>query len=214
MEINQFVVVTDDPEFCQGTTLLYIDTRNIRKCVRQQNEDEKNKSHTSIFTNKTLVVGDIIFIQYALKYCELPSNKIENRINLKCNKYVCSIMRPRPIKHFFPVYLTIRMVDFLSLHVAVEIRFFWRTSFFYVMKISVERLRVSNFLTSSFSYLVLTFALFSPFQSSWLVLCDHEQWYIAFKTVGNRGCKFAGDTVLSNVIWICNVAHSETFGGK
>ena len=29
MEIKQFVVVTDDPEFCLGTTLLYIDTRNI-----------------------------------------------------------------------------------------------------------------------------------------------------------------------------------------
>ena len=28
MEIKQFVVVTDDPEFCVGTTLLYIDTRN------------------------------------------------------------------------------------------------------------------------------------------------------------------------------------------
>ena len=28
MEINQFVAVTDDPEFCLGTTLLYIDTRN------------------------------------------------------------------------------------------------------------------------------------------------------------------------------------------
>ena len=28
MEIEQFVVVTDDPEFCLGTTLLYIDTRN------------------------------------------------------------------------------------------------------------------------------------------------------------------------------------------
>ena len=130
MEINQLVVVTDDPEFCQGTTLLYIDARNIRKCVRQQNEDEKNKSHTSIFTNKTLVVGDMIFIEYSLKYCELPSNKIENRINLKCNKYVCSIIRPRPIKHFFPVYLTIRMVDFLSLHVAVEIRFFEGHLFF------------------------------------------------------------------------------------
>ena len=28
-EIKQFVVVTNDPEFCLGTTLLYIDTRNI-----------------------------------------------------------------------------------------------------------------------------------------------------------------------------------------
>ena len=28
MEVKQFVVVTDDPEFCLGTTLLYIDTRN------------------------------------------------------------------------------------------------------------------------------------------------------------------------------------------
>ena len=28
MEIKQFVVVTDDPEFCLGTTLFYIDTRN------------------------------------------------------------------------------------------------------------------------------------------------------------------------------------------
>ena len=28
MEIKQFVVVTDDPEFCLGTTLLFIDTRN------------------------------------------------------------------------------------------------------------------------------------------------------------------------------------------
>ena len=28
MEIKQFVVVTNDPEFCLGTTLLYIDTRN------------------------------------------------------------------------------------------------------------------------------------------------------------------------------------------
>ena len=27
-EIKQFVVVTEDPEFCLGTTLLYIDTRN------------------------------------------------------------------------------------------------------------------------------------------------------------------------------------------
>ena len=30
MEINQFVAVTDDPEFFLETTLLYIDTRNIR----------------------------------------------------------------------------------------------------------------------------------------------------------------------------------------
>ena len=28
VEIKQFVVVTDDPEFCLGTTLLFIDTRN------------------------------------------------------------------------------------------------------------------------------------------------------------------------------------------
>ena len=28
MDINQFIAVTDDPEFCLGTTLLYIDTRN------------------------------------------------------------------------------------------------------------------------------------------------------------------------------------------
>ena len=28
MEINQFVAVTDDPDFCLGTTLHYIDTRN------------------------------------------------------------------------------------------------------------------------------------------------------------------------------------------
>ena len=28
VEINQFVAVTDDLEFCLGTTLLYIDTRS------------------------------------------------------------------------------------------------------------------------------------------------------------------------------------------
>ena len=28
VEINQFVAVTDDPEFCLETTLLYNDTRN------------------------------------------------------------------------------------------------------------------------------------------------------------------------------------------
>ena len=28
MEINQFVAVTNNPDFCLGTTLLYIDTRN------------------------------------------------------------------------------------------------------------------------------------------------------------------------------------------
>ena len=28
MEINQFVAVTNNPEFFLGTTLLYIDTRN------------------------------------------------------------------------------------------------------------------------------------------------------------------------------------------
>ena len=28
VEIKQFVVVTDDPEFCLGTTLLFIDTHN------------------------------------------------------------------------------------------------------------------------------------------------------------------------------------------
>ena len=28
MEINQFVALTDDTEFCLGTTLLYINTRN------------------------------------------------------------------------------------------------------------------------------------------------------------------------------------------
>ena len=28
MEINQFVAVTDNPEFCLGTTLLYIDTHD------------------------------------------------------------------------------------------------------------------------------------------------------------------------------------------
>ena len=33
MEIKQFVVVTDDPKFCLGTTLLYIDTRNTGLCV-------------------------------------------------------------------------------------------------------------------------------------------------------------------------------------
>ena len=42
MEINQFVAVTDDPEVCLGTTLLYIDTRNticlmvIFMCQRKQ----------------------------------------------------------------------------------------------------------------------------------------------------------------------------------
>ena len=28
MEINQFVAVTNNPDFCLGTTLLYIDTHN------------------------------------------------------------------------------------------------------------------------------------------------------------------------------------------
>ena len=28
VEMNQFAAVTDDPEFCLGTTPLYIDTRN------------------------------------------------------------------------------------------------------------------------------------------------------------------------------------------
>ena len=42
VKINQFVAVTDDPEFCLGTTLLYIDTRNticlkvIFMCQRKQ----------------------------------------------------------------------------------------------------------------------------------------------------------------------------------
>ena len=31
MELNQFVAVGDDPEFCLGTTLLYIDI--VRVCM-------------------------------------------------------------------------------------------------------------------------------------------------------------------------------------
>ena len=36
VEIKQFVVVTDDPEFCPGTTLLYIDTRNTCAAVKER----------------------------------------------------------------------------------------------------------------------------------------------------------------------------------
>ena len=180
------------------------------KCVKQQNENEK--SNTAIFTNKTLVIGDVIFIEYSLQYCELPSNKIENQINLKCNKYACPIIRPR--KHFFHCISLSGWLNFYRFRLLLKFDFFEKNFSFNVMKISVERLRVSIFWTSSFNHLVLTFALFPPFQSSWLILCVRERWHIPFKTVGNRGWKFAGDTVLSSVIKIGNVARSETFGGK
>ena len=56
MEINQFVAVTDDPEFSLGTTLLYIDTRNIGEFLepleKQTSRSERtSKNATSKFIN-------------------------------------------------------------------------------------------------------------------------------------------------------------------
>ena len=56
MEINQFVAVTDDPEFSLGTTLLYIDTRNIGEFLepleKQISRSERTpKNETSKFIN-------------------------------------------------------------------------------------------------------------------------------------------------------------------
>ena len=48
MEIKQFVVVTNDPEFCLGTTLLYIDTRNIGGLSRES----RNFFYWTIITRK------------------------------------------------------------------------------------------------------------------------------------------------------------------
>ena len=55
MEINQFVAVTDDPESL-GTTLLYIDTRNIGEFLepleKQISRSERtSKNETSKFIN-------------------------------------------------------------------------------------------------------------------------------------------------------------------
>ena len=56
MEINQFVAVTDDPELSLGTTLLYIDTRNIGEFLepleKQISRSERTpKNETSKFIN-------------------------------------------------------------------------------------------------------------------------------------------------------------------
>ena len=56
MEINQFVAVTDDPEFSLGTTPLYIDTRNIGEFLepleKQISRSERtSKNETSKFIN-------------------------------------------------------------------------------------------------------------------------------------------------------------------
>ena len=42
-------------------------------------------------------------------------------------------------------------------------------------------------------------------------LVNHTSDMSHIKTVGNRWSKFAGDTVLSSVIGICNFARSETY---
>ena len=56
MEINQFVAVTDDPEFSLGTTLLYIDTRNIGEFLEPlekkiSRSERTPKNETSKFIN-------------------------------------------------------------------------------------------------------------------------------------------------------------------
>ena len=51
MEINQFVAVTNDPEFCLGTTLLYIDTRNIGEFLEPLEKQISRSKRT--FKNET-----------------------------------------------------------------------------------------------------------------------------------------------------------------
>ena len=44
MEINQFVAVTNNPEFFLGTTLLYIDTRNTNIKFNKESDERREKA--------------------------------------------------------------------------------------------------------------------------------------------------------------------------
>ena len=41
---------------------LELEGAKLRKCVKNQNKDEKEKFNACIFWNKTLVIGDVVFI--------------------------------------------------------------------------------------------------------------------------------------------------------
>ena len=55
------------------------------------------------------------------------------------------------------------MADLLSFQAVVDFLFLKVKSFFFLIKSGIERLLGSNFVTSSFIYLVLTFAIFLLF---------------------------------------------------
>lgn len=96
------------------------------------------------------------------------------------------------------------MADFISFQVVVMSNFFCVKILFFVIKISVERLKVLSFLTCKFIYPVLTFAILLIF----FILCWGS---IPSKPVRSRRSKFAGDTVLTGVVEFCNAARSEDF---
>ena len=77
MEINQFVVVTDDPEFCLGTTLLYIDTRNIWLIWRLQRPQFHDMPQISCST--WCEIQTIGFVNAII----LSQRKVEREVNLK-----------------------------------------------------------------------------------------------------------------------------------
>lgn len=68
----------------------------LRKCVKQ-NKDEKKKKNAGIFWNKTLLIGDVIFIDYPLKYWELLCNNIKNKPQM----YLICVLHNKSLKIFF-----------------------------------------------------------------------------------------------------------------
>ena len=60
VEINQFVAVTDDPEFCLGTTLLYIETRNTDEEQLQTQTGSNAACSSGTGTKKKLVLIQVM----------------------------------------------------------------------------------------------------------------------------------------------------------
>ena len=65
------------------------------KIKKKKKKKEKKKNGAGIFWNKTLVIGDVIFIDYLLKYSELSCNKIKERLpvlNLATSNFIYPVL--------------------------------------------------------------------------------------------------------------------------
>ena len=63
--------------------------------MKKKKKKGKKKEWCRYILKQTLVIGDVIFIDYLLKYSELSCNKIKERLpvlNLATSNFICPVL--------------------------------------------------------------------------------------------------------------------------